>query len=197
MATRHLTPDVVRETALDILASFPPYTGIKQSALFKRTEAALEENYAVPKHAIKNALWDLADRFPDFVVKQKTSYREVAVFPTEQLKEAAPISASRYGIHYGGPNESPETPVSYDYESESGVERAGDNGGYKTKQSVLSSKILEIYSMIEYSGILADMAEIQLNYLSEMNPSELERFFKLKSITAELRALRNDAASRG
>lgn len=80
-----LTPDLIRSTALDVLASRP--NGVRQTNFFDDVEAALSGKYKIPQHSIKNALWDLNDRYPEFVIKKKLSYRDVRLFPTQRLLE--------------------------------------------------------------------------------------------------------------
>lgn len=175
-----LTPDTVREKALDILSG--RREGIKQADLFKKTEAALSEKYIVPAHAVKNALWDLADRYENFVVKKKTSYRDVSLYPTDDLVQAAPVSSDSY-LSKVEPMELSEDQAEY---------LAKMSSPYA--QGIVKVKFLELYGALEFSGILADMANIQLNHLKEMSPSELEQFFKLKTVLTDMRKLRNEIA---
>lgn len=80
-----ITPDLIRNTALEVLSSRP--NGIRQTNFFDDVEAALSGKFKIPKHSIKNALWDLNDRYPEYVIKKKLSYRDVRLFPTQRLLE--------------------------------------------------------------------------------------------------------------
>lgn len=186
-----LTPDDIREKALDILAGHR--AGIKQADLFKKTETTLSADYVVPSHAVKNALWDLADRYESYVVKKKASYRDVWLYPTEALLEAVPLSSS----YYRSSNASftvEESNEAYDAAVDQLMKekQKKDEEPLKLKQEVVAKKFLELYRHLEFSGILMDMADIQLNFLNQMTPSDQEDYFKLKFAFSELRRVRNN-----
>jgi len=79
----NLTPDVIRDRGFTVLAQYP--NGIRQTNFFTEVEAKLSTEFTVPPHAVKNSLWDLSDRYPEFVTKKKLSYRDVRLYPTERL----------------------------------------------------------------------------------------------------------------
>ncbi|MDR9852953.1 hypothetical protein RJP21_04980 [Paenibacillus sp. VCA1] len=79
----NLTPDLIRDKALTVLVKHA--NGIKQADFFAEVEAVLSTEFVVHKHSVKNALWDLSDRFPEYVVKKKFTYRDVRLFPSSKL----------------------------------------------------------------------------------------------------------------
>jgi len=79
----NLTPDLIRDKALTVLVGHE--NGIKQADFFAEVEAVLSTEFVVHKHSVKNALWDLSDRFPEYVTKKKFTYRDVRLFPSSKL----------------------------------------------------------------------------------------------------------------
>lgn len=180
-------PEDIRLKALDILAG--KKEGIKQAELFKKTESALLTNHIVPEHSIKNALWDISDRYSDFVIKKKASYREVWLYPTDELIAAAPLTQPS-GLHFN----SEEEAAAFD---EVVAEMSRHTEDFKLKKSMLTARFMEAYRFIEFSDLLSIMAEVQLNYLNKLTPSEEETFFRMKFALKELREIRNEISHQG
>ncbi|MBY0023804.1 hypothetical protein J2W97_000810 [Paenibacillus jamilae] len=197
-----LSPDLIREFALDILSGNP--FGIKQSDLFKNTELLLSDHYLIPEHSIKNALWDISERFSNLVVKKKRSYREVYLYPTAKLREIAPLS-DIYKDHYY--NEDGQ-PIFYDEVDTDGdrpltdlqklmEERQEREREVRLNLDSFNHKILELSRFIEFSEIFGLISSIQQEGMDELSPNEREAFYKAKFAVEQIKDVRNQIAHLG
>ncbi|MGG1641819.1 hypothetical protein ACIFQM_11095 [Paenibacillus sp. NRS-1782] len=173
------SPDLIRNVALDVLAKRSE--GIKQADLFRATESELMHHYIIPEHSIKNALWDLGDRFPKYVIKRKPSYREVWLFPADDLLRVAPITEIL---------ELP--PTISDWEEAERDHKQSQLIDYNI--SGLNNKTIEIARFIEFSGIEENIRVLQQEGIDHMSPDEKETFFKLKLTLGLLKEVRNEVA---
>lgn len=77
-------PEVIRNAGLKLLADFP--SGVKQADLFAMAHGYLEASgYQLKDHSTRNALYNLEEKFPEYVIKKKMSYRNVVLIPTNEL----------------------------------------------------------------------------------------------------------------
>jgi|GEM_PF-3908564 len=73
------SPAEIRKIAVEIVHDHP--AGIRLSDLYRKTSDALRDA-RINEHSVKNALWDLDQKFPNEVYKKKNSERRVTLFPT-------------------------------------------------------------------------------------------------------------------
>lgn len=164
-----LTPDIIRSTALKIIALHEE--GVRQSQLFFDTKQALSSDYInVPITSIRNALWDLEKRFPEYVEKKKVSTRMALLYPTKKLTAMSKDSGN---------------------DREYSIELADLR---PVRLTMLINKILEIAHYIELSGIEELTEEVLVSYSSEINPNELEVIFGVRSAVKQLKNYRNAVA---
>ncbi|KAF6658916.1 hypothetical protein ACT3XG_14935 [Paenibacillus polymyxa] len=166
----NLTPEHVRRTALRLLAQFP--SGIKQADLMRETELELSFDYVIPEHLIKNSLWNLADSFPEYVEKRKVSYRNVFLFPTNELFEF--IRKAHPKFDRDGKNKKPSPPE---------------------KKNLLMGMVtygaVTIQGAIQDANINEAIIEIQQNYLKELTIQEIEAIVSLKHTIEQFNNLRD------
>ncbi|MCY9738140.1 hypothetical protein M5X17_31095 [Paenibacillus alvei] len=70
----------IRYTALDILSRHPE--GLRKADLIDRVKAELLKTNG---QSVSSALWNLDEKFPEYVRKEKKSRVNVIVYPTEEL----------------------------------------------------------------------------------------------------------------
>jgi hypothetical protein len=166
-----ITPDAIRQKALMKLAKSE--MGIRQADLFKEVELELSYEFVIPDHAVKNALWDLPEKFPEYVVKTKLSYRNVILYPTKQLIDVIDKTFIETQTYDSRVLEAPVIDMR------------------KTRNTMLAYKVMEIHRFIEESEIFPLIIEIQQNYLKDMTISEIEALFGIKNSLDQLRQYRN------
>lgn len=92
------SPNQVRIVALEILQDHP--AGIRLSDLYRKTETAMRD-FDINEHSVKNAVWDIDQKYPYDVIKKKNSERSVTLYPAighylpTVQEDAAPYSAGR------------------------------------------------------------------------------------------------------
>lgn len=80
---RSVYPEIIRTTALNILASRPE--GVRLADLYKLTEKELETDFEIQEYDMRNALWNIEEKYPQLVTKKKLSPRNAVVQPTAKL----------------------------------------------------------------------------------------------------------------
>lgn len=80
---KYPTTSDIRDTALSIIADH--MEGVKQVDLWEVVEKVMSFSYVIDQPKIKNALWDIDKRFPEYVVKVKKSPKEAIIYPTTDL----------------------------------------------------------------------------------------------------------------
>lgn len=184
---RQLEPEMIRRVALDILSNRKE--GIKQAELFRATEAFLSLHYIVPDHSIKNALWDLSDRYSDFVIKKKPSYREVWLYPSSKLIEESPIDLPEFAE---------SVPYKRHFELESVVREVAATSSYAADDdaqvsqlaSILSFKVLDLGRYAEFSEIDGVISELMDQYSTKLRPKDLEKLVELRLLLRSIRSMR-------
>jgi hypothetical protein len=166
---REVTPDIIRDEALKILSEHRG--GIRQSDLFKMTEAKVAFAYSVSEHSVKNALWDIAEKYPQFVEKKKISSRKVVLLPTDELigkydtlKTAAKAAADVV-------KEYPEI-------------------AFALTGRLLAHKFMDIMRYIELSEIDQFLELTKMDY-EHMTVQEIEATYGIKHALEQLRNYRN------
>ncbi|MFD1267554.1 hypothetical protein ACFQ3Y_08975 [Paenibacillus motobuensis] len=92
------SPDIIRETAIEILKN--QSKGMRQSDLFTITGTILEsKGYQFDKeHSIKNALWNLQEKYPDIVEKRNVGKRTAILLYKQPLETRLAESKSLYSL---------------------------------------------------------------------------------------------------
>lgn len=185
-----LTPDIIRETALNLLARNPG--GIRQSDLFKLTEQEIAFDYSIEgEHTIRNAIWNLETKYPELVIKKKLSHRNVVLFPSNDLihdyarkfKRRTEEKIAEEQLEYHIDKELAES-KKFVEEIKSAEERG------RIKSTLLGYKLMEIVRYIEMSEVdeLLDLSKKDIMF---MDAESLEAAFTLKSVIEQLRKCRN------
>jgi translation elongation factor EF-1beta len=169
-----LTPELIRQTALNELAK--NIAGIKQAELIRQVEAFLSYDFDLTAYSVRNAVWNLSDVFPEYVIKKKLSYRSVLLFPTESLIEAV--------------RSVNEDMVTVDAR----VAEAPTINKPKAYSAMLGFKVMDIARYVEFSEIEDLINELIEVHSRDINIRDLELAFGMKKILEELRRYRNKIA---
>jgi len=172
---------LIRKTALEVLAQYK--NGIRQSDLIRKVEDTVKVNILLSEHTVRNAVWDLQDKYPDAVFKKKISHRNVLLFPTDALVE-------KYGS---------DLPYDIKFLDTSDVEIAAgaEDLALISHTGALQYRLLDIFRYVEMSQIDSSVEEIFTNYHQKLSPNEVEQLLKLKTALREIREVRNYVAHFG
>jgi len=174
--SKTLSPEVIRRLGLRILRSHPE--GIRQADLIKETELELAFDHVVPKDSVRNALWNLEVEFSPYVIKKKTSYRHVFLFPTEELQKLIDETFINAPIVI--------TPKSLKDEIKALADQSRE-----VRRKKLSLKVFDLYEAIENSGIEKMLQETQESDFRAMTVQEIEALVGIKNAISQFNQYRN------
>lgn len=160
-----VTLQTIRKKALEILMRHPK--GIRQKELFDLTKKELR---ITDEHSIKNALWNLPDKFPHYAVKQRKSARNVIIHPTDELLQL-------YEYAYSGRSDAENSMVKEAHTVYDQVAASYESEG--TRLEAVNLIISNIISELEKSNIYR-LLDLSKEDLASMPLYEIEAILRLK-----------------
>ena len=161
-----LSPATIREVGLAVLAKNK--TGLRQSDLFRLTEESFE--VSLTPNAVKNALWNIDELYPEYVFKQKISTKFVVLMPTPKL-----IEEKQYIFEENDDNKFRIN------------ERESTYASTNLNLGMLSAKTNELLRYVELMEIEPIVNSIDSGYTMQ----EVEAIFNIKTALEHLRKARN------
>lgn len=161
----HATPEIIRESAIARLADYPE--GIRQADLIAITEVEVSKKYTITEHAVKNAIWNLDEKFPDLVIKKKISHRNVIFLPTDNC-----IKKTNFKENFT-----------------EGLVKWPDEALNKARITILEAELTQLLRLIELGDIQTTFLVQKSNFIG-LSGKEIEAVVGIKHAIEQLKKYR-------